>query len=571
MPSTIDPTPSSFLPYEEKYGDPERITSIFQWFLIIISLGLVGGIIVSLSNGNLTQARIVPAGFVPLLFSQLLIRRKKYEAAAVLLALFLIGMVTLICTLGLGIHHISILGLPAILIVASLVTRKRTLVLLILFTVLCVAWLVFGELAGLYTPARLERSVTGDFITATMIIISTVTMVRLISESMIQSNIRYRKELRERMAVEEALAFSEKRFYEVFQSSPVMMTIENKDHVFIDANPAFMETTGFLPDEILGHRASDLNLWAAAEDLEKVRKLLDQQKNFKNLELRFRRKNGEIGVALMSSDHFEVNGMAYELTSALDITRRKRIEAEREELILELKVKNNELEQFNYTVSHDLKSPIITVKGFLGFLEQDLANQDLERVQSDVKRVNDAMDHMNRLLNELLELSRIGRVMNPPEDVPVDQIVKDALRLVQGRLNAKGVRVQTQTGLPVVRGDRQRLTEVLLNLLDNAAKFMGQRPNPQIEIGQRGTEEGRPVFFVRDNGIGIAPKFHETIFGLFNRLDPTADGTGIGLALVKRIVEFHGGRIWVESEEGAGSTFLFTLPPADAQKPSPRL
>jgi two-component system, LuxR family, sensor kinase FixL len=115
--------------------------------------------------------------------------------------------------------------------------------------------------------------------------------------------------------------------------------------------------------------------------------------------------------------------------------------------------------------------------------------------------------------------------------------------------------------LPGVTGDRQRLFEVFQNLADNAAKFMGSQPEPQIEIGQAGAAfNGFVTLYVRDNGIGIAPQFHERIFGLFNRLDPGVEGTGVGLALVKRIVEFHGGQIWIESELGQGATFFFTLP-----------
>jgi signal transduction histidine kinase len=103
---------------------------------------------------------------------------------------------------------------------------------------------------------------------------------------------------------------------------------------------------------------------------------------------------------------------------------------------------------------------------------------------------------------------------------------------------------------------------VLQNLIDNAVKFMDTQAEPRIEIGQNGDEDGRPVLFVQDNGIGIAPEFHERIFGLFNKLDPRSDGTGVGLALVKRIVEIHGGRIWVESQAGKGTTFYFSLPGA---------
>jgi signal transduction histidine kinase len=167
---------------------------------------------------------------------------------------------------------------------------------------------------------------------------------------------------------------------------------------------------------------------------------------------------------------------------------------------------------------------------------------------------------MERLLNELLELSRIGRLVNPPSETPFAKIVEEALSLTRGRLMAGHIRVNVEEDLPVVSGDRPRLVEVLQNLIDNAAKFMGEQPAPLIEIGARrhGDEQ---VFFVRDNGIGIEPAYRDRVFGLFDKLDPHSEGTGVGLALAKRIVEVHRGRIWVESEgRGKGSMFCFTLP-----------
>jgi PAS domain S-box-containing protein len=238
---------------------------------------------------------------------------------------------------------------------------------------------------------------------------------------------------------------------------------------------------------------------------------------------------------------------------------KKELEA-RKQLIEELENKNSELERFTYTVSHDLKSPLVTINGFLGFLEQDATSGNLERMRRDIQRIHEAVKKMQSLLNELLELSRIGRMMNAPETVPFDLLVRDTLEMVQGRLSERKVEVDAHPNLPVVYGDRPRLVEVLQNLIDNAAKYMGDQPHPRIEIGQRGEEDSMPVFYVKDNGIGIAPEFHERVFGLFNKLDPRSEGTGVGLALVKRIVEVHGGRIWVESEAGRGSTFLFTLP-----------
>jgi signal transduction histidine kinase len=240
---------------------------------------------------------------------------------------------------------------------------------------------------------------------------------------------------------------------------------------------------------------------------------------------------------------------------------RVQAEAEREKLIAELEAKNAELERFTYTVSHDLKAPLITMRGFLGLLEKDAQAGDAEQMQADMRRVVEATDKMQRLLNELLELSRIGRITNLPGAVPFETIAHEAIELVHGQLEAHRVQVDVTPDLPTVYGDRARLVEVVQNLVDNAAKFMGDQAEPQITIGQQGTDrDGKPILFVRDNGLGIDPQYHDRIFGLFDKLDPRSEGTGIGLALIKRIVEVHGGRIWIESETGKGSTFLFTLP-----------
>jgi signal transduction histidine kinase len=149
-------------------------------------------------------------------------------------------------------------------------------------------------------------------------------------------------------------------------------------------------------------------------------------------------------------------------------------------------------------------------------------------------------------------------MMTPPENTPFEEIVQEALEKVQAQLTSKNITVEVKSNLPVVNGDRIRLVEVVQNLVDNAAKYIGEQPDPKIEIGVRNTD-GKRIFFVKDNGIGIDPQFHDKVFGLFDKLDPSSKGTGIGLALVKRIVEVHGGRIWVESEPRKGATFCFTL------------
>ncbi|MCH8962359.1 MAG: PAS domain S-box protein [Bacteroidetes bacterium] len=243
-----------------------------------------------------------------------------------------------------------------------------------------------------------------------------------------------------------------------------------------------------------------------------------------------------------------------------DITDRRQAEKEREHLISGLEAKNRELERFTYTVSHDLKSPLITIKGFLGLLSKDARAGNIERMEEDIELIGTAADQMHQLLAELLELSRIGRLMNPPTAVSLTDLAREAVEMLAGRIGERGARVEIAEDMPVVEGDRLRLLEVYQNLIDNAIKFMDTQPQPSVEIGA--TVNGEQVrCYVRDNGIGIDPKYHEKIFGLFDQLKANQEGTGIGLALVKRIIEVHGGQIWVESEgDGQGSTFWFTLP-----------
>jgi signal transduction histidine kinase len=199
------------------------------------------------------------------------------------------------------------------------------------------------------------------------------------------------------------------------------------------------------------------------------------------------------------------------------------------------------------------------VAAYLSHVEEAAERGDMEGVHGDIARVKRAARKMDQLLKDLLDLSRIGHVLSPLQAVSFETLAKDAVDLVGGRLRDRGVTVTIEPNLPVVYGDRGRLLEVVQNLLDNAAKFMGDEPAPRIRIGVR-DDNGETVLFIEDNGLGIDPAHHERIFGLFDKLDPNAEGTGVGLALVKRIVELHGGRIWVESGGALGATFCLTLP-----------
>ena len=168
-----------------------------------------------------------------------------------------------------------------------------------------------------------------------------------------------------------------------------------------------------------------------------------------------------------------------------ELQERIRTEENREKLIGELEQKNAELERFTYTVSHDLKSPLVTIKGFLGMLKKDMEQDRQDRVPKDMERIAEAADKMGILLSELLELSRIGRIANPPEEVDLGKLTRDALETLDGRIRERNITATVSPDLPIVYADRNRLREVLENLIDNAAKYMGDQPYPLIEIGKR--------------------------------------------------------------------------------------
>ncbi len=234
--------------------------------------------------------------------------------------------------------------------------------------------------------------------------------------------------------------------------------------------------------------------------------------------------------------------------------------AERARLIAELEAKNSEMERFIYTVSHDLRTPVITIKGFVGLMEADLEEGNIDSLLPDLRRIGDAAARMQRLLDDLIEFSRVGRINGPSEKVSISTLARDALVSLGGQVRTDGVRIHIEEDMPPVWGDRKRLMEVMENLLRNALMFMGDQETPEVRVGAR-SENGETVYFVQDNGIGIASQYHERVFGLFERLDSGQDGTGVGLTITRRVIEHHGGRIWIESAgDRRGTTVCFTIP-----------
>ncbi len=379
---------------------------------------------------------------------------------------------------------------------------------------------------------------------------------------------RLRREIDRRERLEAALRASEAKFATVYRAGPDAVVLSTlADGTFLDVNDVFLDLTGYRRRDLIGRTSLDVDLWAAPEDRRRIAETLGAGDVARNREATFRRRSGEIFACQISAGLIEIDGHPAVVSVIRDVSERKRAERERERLIGELEAKNHELERFTYTVSHDLKAPLVTIRGFLGLARKGAAAVAGDpsaalRLDRDLDRIDAAAAKMAELLEDLLELSRVGRHSGSIEEVALGDVAGEAAERVAGALTIRGARVRIAPDLPAVQGDRARLVELLQNLLDNAVRYLGDQPSPRIEVGVRhGSGAGEPVLYVRDNGIGIEPRYHEKIFELFQRLDTDTEGTGVGLALVKRIVEVHGGRIWVESEgAGRGSTFCFTLP-----------
>lgn len=348
----------------------------------------------------------------------------------------------------------------------------------------------------------------------------------------------------------------------ILNNIPDMAWLKDLDSRYIAVNEQFLRVAGRKAEDVIGK--TDFDIWERPfaefyrkDDLEVIRSgkrktIEEKQKD---------RAGREYWVETTKTPIRDEHGNVIGTTGiARDISERKLAEIERERLITELGAKNAELERFTYTVSHDLKSPLVTINGFLGYIERDALAGKFDSFTRDINRIRQAVERMQNLLNDLLELSRIGRMINESAEADFGSIVRDALAQLEGSITARQVVIEFVDEGHKVYGDRVRLLEVLQNLLENAIKFMGSQPHPKIRIGSILDGHGKPVFFVQDNGIGIEPQYQDRIFGLFNKLDANSEGTGIGLALVKRIIEIHNGRIWLESQPGIGSTFYFTLP-----------
>jgi len=335
--------------------------------------------------------------------------------------------------------------------------------------------------------------------------------------------------------------------------------------------PMWRDFTGQSEDQIQGWGWIDA---VHPDDREKTAQAWDrslQSRSLYETEYRLRCRDGEYrDVAVRGVPVLEVDGSIREwVGTCTDITDRKRAEAEiaryrenLEELVAqrteELARSNRELEQFAYVASHDLQEPLRVVASYTQLLEGQYKGRLGEEADEFLHYIVDGVQRMQQLISDLLSFSRVGNRGKPLRPTDTGVVVERVLANLQKAIEETGAAV-THDPLPTVQADETQLVQLFQNLIGNAIKFRGQQP-PRIHVSAE-AQDRRWCFSVRDNGIGIEPQYWEQIFAIFQRLHTRKKypGTGIGLAICKKIVERHGGRIWLESRKGEGTTFFFTI------------
>lgn len=375
------------------------------------------------------------------------------------------------------------------------------------------------------------------------------------------------QDITERQRVEALRAASEAQMRAIINASPVPKALNDEHQNIAFLNPAFTEAFGFtlkdiptltewwlkaIPDP--EYRQLVAKTWQAT--LDKCRR---NGAVFPPLEMNVQAKDGTVKTVLASTTPIGQSFAGSHLMALYDITERKRAEAERERLLAELTKANIEMENFVYTISHDLKSPLITIGGYVSLLKKDIAKREEAAVADSILEIQNAVANMKVLIENLLELARLGHVAGESREVDVNALLNELRTRCAWHFEQKHATVRIAPDIPWVYLDPVRLSEVLQNLIDNALKFHCPGVPPEIEIGWR-HERGWLRLYVRDNGIGIEKEYQERIFRLFQRLDSQIEGTGVGLTISRRIIESFGGRLSVESEPGQGSTFWIALP-----------
>jgi PAS domain S-box-containing protein len=381
----------------------------------------------------------------------------------------------------------------------------------------------------------------------------------------------------DRKQAELALKRSEGRKAAILESALDCIVTIDEDGRVVDFNPAAERTFGYRYAEVVGRPLVELIIppdlrQAHRDGLARYRATGEHAVLGRRIEMRAMRADGSEFPVELAITPFRERGEAMFTGYLRDISERKRAEEEIRQLNVELEARvaertirleaaNRELDAFSYSVSHDLRAPLRSVDGFSKALLDDYADNLDPKARNYLQRVRAAAQRMGELIDDLLDLSRLGRAELSRNSVSLSEIAQIVAMELRKRDPDRQVEVDIQDGL-VVDGDRRLLRIALENLLGNAWKFTAKVAQARIQFGGEHTGGGT-VYFVRDNGAGFDMTYVAKLFQPFQRLHGNADfpGTGIGLATVHRIVDRHGGRAWAEGTVGTGATVYFTLPP----------
>lgn len=358
---------------------------------------------------------------------------------------------------------------------------------------------------------------------------------------------------------EQALKESEERFFKTFQSSPLAMTIASlPDGRWTEVNDSFLRMTEYNREEIVGHTSVELGMFPNAEQRAAgIQDFLETGKMI-NREFSVRTKTGKLISVLSSSEQITIGGKTYAISISVDITERKKAEVKLKEYSVKLEEANAQLQQFVYAASHDLREPLRMMTSFSQSLAKYLEDKLDARAREYVEFVVNGAARMQRLLDDLLIFSRVATQTLPFQQVDMERVFQDVLVNLKVSIEETGATI-THDKLPEIEADPAQMAQVLQNLISNAIKFHCQGEQPVVRVSYKKDSEW--IFYVKDNGIGISQELFGRLFVIFSRLNPQEEypGSGMGLAITKRVVQRHGGRVWVESEPGKGSTFYFTV------------
>ena len=331
-----------------------------------------------------------------------------------------------------------------------------------------------------------------------------------------------------------------------------------KDAVILYCNRQLAGMVRTSPDKVLGTAFLD---WLVEPGRGEFPSLLEQCVGKAcRTEVCLRAADGTAVPVALALNPLPVDAVQLISVIAMDLTERKQHEARIQQRTVELAAVNRELEAFSYSVSHDLRAPLRHITGFIQMLQDHAAASHDEQSRRYMRLIRESADQMSALIDDLLVLSKIGRATMNQTDVDMRQLVDQGLEELTEE--TRGRTIHWRIGpLPHVRGDRSLLRTVLVNLLSNAIKYTRPRNPAVIEIGGR-EQEAEAVWYVRDNGVGFDMRFVHKLFGVFQRLhtEEEFEGTGIGLASVRRVIERHGGRTWAEGVIDGGAAFYFSLP-----------